>query len=116
MANPNTGNIIDHLWSWVTTYKGHEIVKDTSKIHNIKYDCYINSTVSDPLSFSLFELSDKGELLIDNVERLVESQAAFFLFVNTQSGWIVAVKNTLENVKKLTKGEAIQSMKVRMIL
>jgi hypothetical protein len=115
MADINTSHIIDHLWKWFTTHKGRELIKDTSKVSNVKFDCYVNSTITDPLSFSLFELSDKGELMIDDIAKLVDSEAAFFLFVNTKSGWIVAVKNNPENVKKLAKGEAIQNMKIRII-
>ena len=115
MADPKVGNIVDHLWKWVTTYKDRELVKDTSKIYSTKFDGFINSTFSDPLSFSVFEISDKGELIIDDVTKLVESQAAFFLFVNTKTGWIVAVKNRPENVKKLIQKEAIQSLKIRII-
>lgn len=114
MANPKVSNIIDHLWKWITTYKDRELVKDTSNL-STKFDGFINSTLSDPLSFSVFEISDKGELIIDDVTKLVESQAAFFLFVNTKTGWIVAIKNKPENVKKLVRKEAIQSLKVRIV-
>ncbi len=51
--------------------------------------------------FTVFELSDKGELIIDKQQRIIESQAAFFLFVNPKTGWIFSIKNTLENQKKL---------------
>jgi hypothetical protein len=115
MADPKISNIIDHLWSWITTHKDRELIKDTSKVYNLKFDGYVNSTISDPLSFSVFEISDKGELIIDDMAKLVESQAAFFLFVNTKTGWVVAVKNKPENVKKLAKGEEIQNLKVRII-
>ena len=108
MHNHKVDNIINHLWNWVTTVKDRELIKDTTRICTTKFDGYINSTISDPLSFTVFELSDKGELLIDNVTRLVESEAAFFLFVNTKAGWIVAVKNNPENLKRLVKGEPVQ--------
>ena len=68
-----------------------------------------------PLSFTVFELSDKGELLIDNQQKLIESQAAFFLFVNTKTGWIFSIKNTLENQKKLLTGQAIQNFKIKIV-
>ncbi|OGI04000.1 MAG: hypothetical protein A2287_02890 [Candidatus Melainabacteria bacterium RIFOXYA12_FULL_32_12] len=115
MADPKISTIIDHLWKWITTYKDRELIRDTSNLYSTKFDGFINSTLSDPLSFSVFELSDKGELIIDDMAKLVESQAAFFLFVNTKTGWIVAVKNRPENVKKLARKEAIQSLKVRII-
>jgi hypothetical protein len=115
MKNFATDVILDTLWRWITTFKGRELVKDTSKIYNIKFDGYINSTLTDPLSFSVFEMSDKGELLIDNVTKLMESEATFFLFVNTKAGWITAVKNTPENVKKLIKREPLQNFKVKII-
>lgn len=115
MNDPRVGNIIDHLWNWVRTQKNRDVIKDTTKLFKTKFDCYIDSSVSDPLSFSVFELSDKGELLVTNATKLVESEAAFLLFVNTKSGWIVAVKNTQENVKKIIKGESLQSLKVRII-
>lgn len=115
MTDPRVDNIVDHLWSWITTYKGREAIKDTTKLYSTKFDCYVNSSASDPLSFTVFELSDKGELMLENITRLVESEAAFFLFVNTKSGWIFAVKNTPENVKRLAKGEPIQNLKVRIV-
>lgn len=115
MKNPLISNIIDHLWQWTSTGKDREVIKDTTNINNVKFDCYVNSTPSDPLSFSIFELSEKGELMINDAAKIVESQAAFFLFVNTKSGWIVAVKNTLENQKKLIQGEKIQNLKIKMI-
>ncbi len=108
-------SIINHLWNWVTTYKDRELVKDTSRVYSTKYDGFINSSAVDPLSFTVFELSNKGELIVDDVNRLMDCEAAFFLFVNTKSGWIVAVKNNYENVKKLMKGEPVQRMKVRII-
>lgn len=108
-------NIVDHLWQWVTTFKGRDVVKDTTKLMSTKFDCYIDSTISSPLSFTVFELSDKGEVVIDDIKRVVESEAAFFLFVNTKTGWILAIKNDLQNQKKLIKGEAIQNIKVRVI-
>ena len=97
----NTEDIITFLYRHVTTKKDSAIVKDTTKLSKIKYDAYFDSSISNPLSFTVFNLSDKGELIIDNPARLVESEAAFFLFVNSAHGWVFAVKNTLENQKKL---------------
>lgn len=115
MKNFKAVEIINHLWNWITTNKDRELVKDTTSVYSVKYDGYINSTIADPLSFSAFELSDKGDLIVDDVTRLMESEAAFFIFVNTKAGWIVAVKNNAENVKKLVKGEPVQRMKVRIV-
>ena len=91
------------------------ILKDTTRLNKIKFDAYIDSTISAPLSFTVFELSDKGELLIDNPQRLVESEAAFFIFVNPRHGWMFAVKNTLENQKKLIRQEQIQNYKIKIL-
>lgn len=115
MKDLTAATIIDHLWEWVRTFKSRTVIKDTTKILRTKFDCYLDSTISDPLSFSLFELSDKGELIINDVTKIMESEAAFFLFVNTKSGWIVAVRNTQENIKKLIKQEPVQNLKVRII-
>lgn len=90
-------------------------MKDTTRLSKIKYDAYVDSTISSPLSFTVFELSDKGELLIDNPARIVESESAFFLFVNPKHGWTFAVKNTLENQKKLIKQEQIQNYKIKFL-
>lgn len=109
------GQIIDSLWNWVTNYKGHPVVKDTSKLSRTKFDFYLDSTAANPLSFTVFEMNNKGELMVDDVTRLVESEAAFFLFVNTEAGWIVAVKNTHENVKKLVKGEKVGRLRVQVV-
>ena len=75
----------------------------------------LDMVVSRELSFTVFELSDKGELLIDNPQKLVDSEAAFFLFVNPRQGWTFAVKNTLENQKKLIRQEQIQNYKIKII-
>ncbi|MDD3149698.1 MAG: hypothetical protein PHV68_02595 [Candidatus Gastranaerophilales bacterium] len=114
MKNFKKEEIINHLWNWFSTYKGKEDIKDTSNLRNTKFDCYIESKIPDPLSFSVFELSDKGEALIDNATEVMESEAAFFLFVNTKTGWMFAVKNTPENVKKMIKGEPIQQIKIKI--
>ncbi len=115
MATVKISTIIDALWNWFSTKKGHPIVKDTTKLSSVKYDCFFDSSVSDPLSFSVFSLSDKGELEIDDVQKLAASEAAYFLFVNPRSGWMVAVKNNQENLKKLIKKEPIQNLKIRII-
>ncbi len=107
-------NIITALYRWVTTYKNKEIFRDMTKLNNVKFDAFIESSVSEPLSFTIFELSDKGELIIDDVSRLMDSQAAFFLFANPKTGWIFAVKNNLENQKKLIKQEPIQNFKIKI--
>lgn len=111
----NLEDIITFLYKQMTSYKGAALLKDTTRLSKIKFDAYLDSTISSPMSFTIFELSDKGELLIDNPERIVESEAAFFLFVNPQHGWTFAVKNTLENQKKLIKQEQIQNYKIKII-
>ena len=111
----NIEDIITFLYKHITSFKGSFLVKDTTRLSKIKYDAYIDSTISAPLSFTVFELSDKGELLIDNASRIVESEAAFFLFVNPLRGWTFAVKNTLENQKKLIKQEQIQNYKIKFL-
>lgn len=107
--------IIDKLWKWTVTAKDNIALKDTTKIKSFKSDFYIESSVSNPMSFSIFELSDKGELLVDDVSKLMESKAAYFLFVNTGKNFIVAVKNNLENCKKLIQGESVENMKVKIV-
>ena len=111
----NNQHLITALYQWVTTNKNKPVLKDTSKVYSIKYDAYLESTISDPLSFTVFELSDKGELMIDDTTRLIESQAAFFLFVNDKTGWLFAIKNTLENQKKLIQKQPIQNFKVKIV-
>lgn len=111
----NNDHLITALYQWITTYKDKPVVKDTSKIFNIKYDGYIDSTIREPLSFTVFELSDKGELMIDDASAIVSSTAAFFLFVNPKTGWIFAIKNTLENQKKLMNKEPIQNFKIKIV-
>ena len=114
--NINISNIIDNLWQWLVTNNNRPAIRDTTRVYSIKHDCYIESSVSDPLSFTIFELSDKGELLIDNVARLIDSKAGYFLFVNTEKKFMVMVKNTLENCKKLTRGEKVDNLKVKLVL
>jgi len=111
----NVGNIIDNLWHWLVTEKNRPAVKDVTRVYSIKSDCYLESSVSDPVSFTIFELSDRGELLIDDVSRLVDSKSAYFLFMNTDKKFMVMVKNTLENCKKLTRGEKVDNMKVKIV-
>lgn len=113
--NHNIDNIITKLYHWCTSYKDQSLIRDTSSLRNTKFDCFVDSNISSPLSFTVFELSDKGELLIDNQQRLLESQAAFFLFVNPKTGWVFAVKNTLDNQKKILKGEPIQNFKIKIL-
>lgn len=111
----NLEDIITFLYKKITTKKDMPLLKDTTRLSKVKFDAYIDSTISNPLSFTVFELSDKGELLIDNPTRLMESEAAFFLFVNPVHGWTFAVKNTLENQKKLIKQEQIQNYKIKFL-
>ena len=79
------------------------------------FDAYIDSNLTTALSFTIFELSDKGELIIDKQQRELESHAAFIQFVNPKTGWIFAVKNTLENQKKLLTNQPIQNFKVKIV-
>lgn len=111
----NLEDIITFLYKHITSFKGSSLVKDTTRLSKVKYDAYIDSAISSPLSFTVFELSDKGELLIDNASRIIESEAAFFLFVNSKHGWTFVVKNTLENQKKLIKQEQIQNYKIKFL-
>ena len=111
----NTDEIITKLYRWCTTYKDQAVLKDTTRLKNTKFDAFIDSNLTTPLSFSVFPLSDKGELIIDNSQKLLESQAAFFLFVNPKTGWIFAIKNTLENQKKLLTNQPIQNFKVKIV-
>lgn len=111
----NNEHLITALYQWISTYDSKPVLKDTSKIYNVKYDCYIESSIRAPLSFTVFELSDKGELLIDNTQRLLESQAAFYVFVNPRTGWIFSIKNTLENQKKLIQQQPIQNFKIKIV-
>ena len=107
--------IITKLYHWCTTYKGQSVLKDTTKLRNTMFDAYIDSNITNALSFTVFELSDKGELIIDKQQRIIESQAAFFLFVNPKTGWIFSIKNTLENQKKLLTNQPIQNFKIKIM-
>lgn len=111
----NLEDIITFLYRNVTSFKNNAMVKDTTRLSKTKFDMYIDSTITNPLSFTVFNLSDKGELVIDNPARVLESEAAFFLFVNLDHGWIFAVKNTLENQKKLIRQEPIQNYKIKIL-
>ena len=115
MKNNRRDNIITALYNWVLTKKGTPVVKDTTRLSNTKFDFYIDSSMVNPLSFTVFELSDNGELIIDEPQRIIESKAAFFIFVNTKTGWISAIKNTTENQKKLIRQENIQNLKIKII-
>ena len=115
MKNSPTDKIITALYNWILTFRGTPVVKDTTKLTNTKFDFYVDSSMVNPLSFTVFELSDSGELIIDEPQRIIESKAAFFLFVNTKTGWISAIKNTTANQKKLIRQESVQNLKVRII-
>lgn len=112
--NFDLDDLITFLYQNVTTYRGATTIRDTTKLRNSKFDCFIDSQMINPLSFTLFELSDKGELQIDNLQRLIESEAGFLLFVNPKTGWIFAIKNTIQNKKKLVQGEKIQNFKIKI--
>lgn len=112
--NYKLDDLITFLYQNVTTYRGATTIRDTTNLRNSKFDCYIDSQMTNPLSFTLFELSDKGELQIDNLQRLIESEAGFLLFVNPKTGWIFAIKNTIQNKKKLVQGEKIQNFKIKI--
>ena len=101
--------IVTKLYQWCTTYKDQAVIKDTTRLKNTKFDAFIDSNLTTPLSFTLFELSNSGELIIDSQQRILESQAAFFLFVNPKTGWIFSIKNTLEDQKKLLTNQPIQN-------
>ena len=112
--NSRLDEIITKLYKWCTTYKGQSILRVTTKLRNTMFDAYIDSNLTTPLSFTIFELSDKGELIIDKRQRVLESQAAFFLFINPKTGWIFSIKNTLENQKKLLTNQPIQNFKIKI--
>lgn len=115
MSQNKVDEILTKLYHWVTTYKNQPVLRDTTRLRNTMYDAFIESNLTTPLSFTVFELSDKGELLIDKQQRILESQAAFFLFVNPKTGWIFSIKNTLENQKKLLSGEPLQNFKIKIV-
>lgn len=113
--NSKIDEIITKLYRWCTTFKDQSLLRDTTKLRNTKFDAFIDSNLTTPLSFTIFELSEKGELIIDNQQRVLESQAAFFIFVNPKTGWIFSIKNTLENQKKLLTSEPIQNFKIKIV-
>lgn len=115
MSNAKVSQLVDALWNWFSTKRQRPVIKDVTKVSKVKFDCLIESSLADPLSFSVFPLSDKGELEINDVQKLADSDAAFFLFVNEKTGWMVAVKNTDENLKKLIKKEPIQNLKIKIV-
>lgn len=112
--NSKLDEIITKLYRWCTTFKDQAVFRDTTRLRNTPFDGFIDSNLTTPLSFTIFELSDKGELIIDKQQRILESQAAFFLFVNPKTGWIFSIKNTLSNQKKLLNGEPIQNFKIKI--
>ncbi len=107
--------IIDKLWMWTITGKDSPALKDTTRIGSVKFDFYLESSMSDPMSYTVFELSEKGELIVDDVSRLMESKAAYFLFVNTDKNFVIAIKNTLENCKKLVQDKKIENLKIKIV-
>ena len=111
----NLDNIITKLYHWCTTYKNQAVFRDTTNLRNTPFDGYIESNLTTPLSFTIIELSDKGELIIDKQQLVLESKAAFFLFVNPKTGWIFSIKNTLSNQKKILSGEPIQNFKIKIV-
>ena len=113
--NNNLDDIITQLYKWCTTHNGQSLLRDTTRLRNTPFDAYIDSNVSSPLSFTIFELSDSGELMIDKQQKIIESKAAFFLFVNPKTGWIFSIKNTLENQKKLLTKQSIQNFKIKIV-
>lgn len=111
----NLDEIITKLYRWCTTFKDQAVFRDTTRLRNTPFDGYIDSNLTTPLSFTIFELSDAGELIIDKQQRVLESQAAFFLFVNPNTGWIFSIKNTLSNQKKILAREPIQHFKIKIM-
>lgn len=113
--NGRIDDIITKLYHWCRSYKNQSLIKDTTGLNNTRFDAFIESSASQPLSFTIFELSDKGELLIDSKQRLLESQAAFYLFINPKTGWIFAIKNNSENQQKLLTGNSVQNFKIKLV-
>lgn len=111
----NIDERITALYQWLCSFKGKALLRDTTKLPTVKFDAYVESTMIEPLSFTIFELSAQGELIIDDTSRLMASTAAFYLFVNSKTGWVFAVKNTLENQKKLIRKEPIQNFKIKIV-
>ena len=115
MSGNRRDNLITTLYNWIITKRGTPVIKDTTRLSNTKFDFYVDSSMVNPLSFTVFEMSDSGELIIDEPQRVIESTAAFFVFVNPKTGWISAIKNTTANQKKLIRQENVQNLKVRII-
>lgn len=113
--NSKLDEIITKLYRWCTTFKDQAVFRDTTRLRNTPFDGYLDSNLTTPMSFTIFELSDSGELIIDKQQRVLESQAAFFLFVNPKTGWIFSIKNTLPNQKKLLAREPIQHFKIKIV-
>lgn len=113
--NSKLDEIITKLYKWCTTFKDQSLFRDTTKLRNTKFDAFVDSNLTTPLSFTIFELSDKGELVIDKQQRVLESQAAFFIFVNPKTGWIFSIKNNTENQRKLLANEPIQNFKIKIV-
>ena len=115
MLKPIIVALIDQLYQWITTFKSNPIIKDTSRT-SCKFDLYIDSALRDPLSLTIFELSNKGELIIDDPVRVSGSEAAFFLFVNEANKFMIAVKNTTKNQGRLIRQEPVDNYKVKIVL
>ncbi len=50
----NREDIITYLYQQLSTYKGASMLKDTTRLSKVKYDAYVDSTISSPLSFTVF--------------------------------------------------------------
>ena len=68
--NSRLDEIITKLYRWCTTFKDQALFRDTTKLRNTMFDAYIDSNLTTPFSFTIFELSDKGELIIDKQQRV----------------------------------------------
>lgn len=110
-----TDVLVTYLYQALIGSKG-PVIKDVTRVGTAKYDCYIQSTPTESLSFSVFRLSNRGELLMDDMERLAASEASMLLFINPEQDWVVAVKNTTANKKKLAQGEPVdRQFKVKLV-
>lgn len=110
-----TDVLVTYLYQNLLGTKG-PVIKDVTRLGTSKMDCYVQSTPTEPLSFSLFPMSPKGELLMDDIERLVASEASFFLFINPDQNSLVAVKNTETNKRRLANGEPVdQKLKIKLV-
>lgn len=113
-SNTSLDSLITFLYKEITSNRDNSLIKDTSKLSKVKYDCYVDSSLVEPLSFSVFGLSAKGEYIIDNPQRLLESNAALLLFVNKENKIIFAVKNTIENKKKILAKEETDKLRIKL--